>query len=1237
MNLTRFHIALVLVLLYGVQVLGQSNAGSISGTVKDNNGATVPGATVTIVNPANSFQQTATTNDDGIFTAPQLPPGNYTVNVVKEGFKTTQKTDVILSTSDKLSLGDIVLEVGDVAATVQVQADAGQLQIKSESGERSDLITNRQIRDIALNGRNVLDLTKLIPGIVNTNQGAQSTVNNAGGTFNVNGLRSNMHEITLDGATNINLGNNTGLLVTISPDATAEVKVLTSNYQAEYGRAAGGFVQLTTKSGTNDYHGTGRYFRRHDSLNANSFFNNGRNLPRSIYRYNFYGYDIGGPVYLPRFGQGGPSVWSGKNKLFFFFSQEIYRQVIPSTSNNVRVPTAAERNGDFSNSRDTSGNLIVVRDANNCLGKGTGTPFTGNVIPQQCWYGQGQPILNLYPMPNIAVSNNAFNYTSQVSSSLPRGEQILRIDYNIGNRGHFSWRMDHNTDQQIFPYGTTTASFNFPLVPVARGNGPGWTYGFNLTYNLSSTMINEFNFAPSRGAVFIFRLGDAASRSGTGLNLPLLFPNANVGGAIPSISYDNSIGGAAGFSGITYADINFTGSPFNQHFSVDNFIDNLTKVAGNHTIKTGFYWQRAHNKRSSFSPVQSNIEFNFGTADAGNPLNTGYPFANALVGNYFQYQQASAELQNDFIYNNVEGYVQDTWKITPRLTLDYGLRLSYYQPMYDKEGQFANFDPSLFDASKAVRLYLPVCINGASTCASGTNRRAVDPLVRAQTGFVATAANTLPTQFIGTMVSNSGSLTNGMALARQGAPRGGIRGNGLLLGPRLGFAYDLTGKQKTVVRGGFGVAYDRINSDVTIQTITNPPNTFTPSLFFGRLTDISGLSGAGGALPPLAIFGADKNGNIPTVYSYSLGVQHNLGWGAVVDVSYVGNLARHLVRIMNLNAIPYGATFSRPAQDPTLYAGGVVPTVQPSLPAAYSQAGVNFTGVNALPNDFLRPYQGYGDIQFQSFDANSSYNGLQVNVTRRFTNNFTFGAAYTFSKTLTTANAVNEYTHPYNSRGYDYALANFDRTHVLVINYVYNLPKASRHLGNNLLTRGVLDNWQVSGVTQAVSGTPFELSLSGLGSQGKTLFGTPTTNGTGTLAGLQPRFVIVGDPRQKTNGLQINPNAFAVPGIGDTRAQSRFYLRNPGWINHDVSVFKNFPFSGEPSRYLQLRFEFFNLFNHTQFTGIQTGSVTITPGSPTPVFNVRPAGNTSVLGTFFGEYNATRDPRIVQLAVKMYF
>lgn len=1236
---SRFPI-LFLILVVSIIDLCAQSAGSITGAVKDETGAAVAGATVRLVNTAASFAQSTTSNEDGVFLSPQLPPGVYSITVEKSGFKKIEKTNVILTTGDKLNAGDFTLSVGQVTEAVQIEADAGQLQIKTESGERSDIITNRQIRDIAINGRNILDLTRVTPGVINVNQQAQSTVNGAGGTFTINGLRNNMHEITIDGATNFNLGNNTGLLVTVSPDAVAEFKVLTSNYQAEYGRAGGGFIQVTTRSGTNEFHGGARYFRRHDSLNANSYFNNANRRPRNIYRYNFYGYDLGGPVFLPRFGEGGPSLLSGRDRLFFFYSQEVYRQTIPSASSNVRTPTQAERNGDFSNSRDISGALIPVRDANNCLGNGAGAPFPGNLIPRQCWNSAGQAILNLYPLPNTSTPNNAFNYTSQFSSSLPRGEQVARIDYKLKDRGQFSFRMTHNTDQQIFPYGTTTASFNFPLVPVARGNGPGWVFGYNLTYNLTPTLINEFNYAPSYGAVFIRLDGDAGLRSASGVATPLLYPDANDGGVIPTLSFDNNLGGTSAFNGISYADTNIFGSPFQQNFVIHNFIDNLTKVVGNHAIKTGFYWQIGHNKRSSFSPVQSNIEYNFGVADAGNALNTGYPFANALIGNYYQYQQASAKLRNDFLYNNIEGYVQDTWKVRPRLTLDYGLRLSYYQPMYDVEGQFANFDASRFTAAQMVRLYSPVCINGASTCASGVNRRAVDPAFAAQSGFTPTTGNTLPAQFVGAIVANSGSLTNGIARAADGAPKGGFDSDKILFGPRVGFAFDLTGKQRTVLRGGFGVTYDRINSDVTIAAITNPPNTFTPNLYFGRLDDIPSLRTAGGALAPFTLNAADTGGELPTVYTYSLNVQQNLGWGAVVDVAYVGNAARHLVRMRNLNAIPYGATFSRAGQDPTRYAGGVIPAAEPNLPAAYAQANVNFTGANALANDFLRPYRGYGDIFLQSFDANSNYNAMQVSVNKRFSDRMTFGASYTFSKTLTNANAVGDFTHPYDSRRYDSALANFDRTHVLVFNYVYNTPKLSRYVGENWLTRSVFDNWQISGISQFVSGTPYELSLSGLGGQGARLFGTPTVQGTGSLAGLQPRFVLIGDPKAAPDGLQINPNAFAAPAIGDVSSQPRFYLRNPSWNNHDLSVFKNFPVGGEGRRYLQLRFEFFNLFNHAQFTGVQAGNVTITPGSTTATFNVRggaACGTNNVLGNCFGEYNATRDPRIIQLAAKFYF
>ena len=255
------------------------SASTITGTVKDTSDAVLPGATIIIVNPAQAISQTALSNSDGVFVFPQLPPGTYTISVGLPGFKKTEKSDIILATAAKLNIGDFILAVGNVSETVTVEADTGRLQIQSESGERSDLLTGKQLRNIGLNGRNVVDLAKLVPGVMSgaaaSGSGA-STVTNIAGSFTINGTRNTMHEYTVDGVTNYNLGNNTGALVSVNPDALEEVRILTSNYQAEYGRSAGGFIALTTRSGTNEFHGSGRYFRRHDSLNANTFFNNAR-------------------------------------------------------------------------------------------------------------------------------------------------------------------------------------------------------------------------------------------------------------------------------------------------------------------------------------------------------------------------------------------------------------------------------------------------------------------------------------------------------------------------------------------------------------------------------------------------------------------------------------------------------------------------------------------------------------------------------------------------------------------------------------------------------------------------------------------------------------------------------------------------------------------------------------------------------------------------------------------------
>jgi carboxypeptidase family protein/TonB-dependent receptor-like protein len=1220
--------------------LAMQSDGTISGTVRDNNGAAIAGAAITIVNPVKNIKQTVATNDDGIFVSPQLPPGNYTIKVEKSGFKKVEKSNIILITSDKLNVGEFVLDVGDVSETVQVQADVGQLQIKTESGERSDVITNRQIRDIALNGRNILDLTKTLPGLINTTQRANSTVTNAGGDFTVNGLRSNMHEITVDGATNSNLGNNTGLLVTVNPDAVQEVKILTSNYQAEYGRAGGGFVQITTKSGSNQFHGTGRYFKRHDSLNANSFFNNANNRPRNIYRYNFYGYDVSGPVFLPRFGEGGAPLWDGRNRLFFFWGQEYYRQLVPETARNIRVPTEAERAGDFSKTVDGNGNRIFIKDpllTGPCNATNQAGCFRDgdllNKIPANRFYSNGQAILNLYPLPNVSGRND-FNYTSQRSSEYPRREDILRMDFQISERTRLNGRMIRNQDEQRFSYGTTTASFNWPLTFTSRKNGPGYTLGFTLNHTFSTSLVNELNYSPSKGGVQISMVDSNGTRAFNGITAPLLFPDANPDDILPNLLYDVTPNPT--FPNQTFPMTTFQGSPFDQSFMIHTITDNLTKVWGNHTIKTGFYFQRASNRRTSFTDVQANINFNI---DANNPSNTGHPFANALLGSYTTYQQASVKLNNDFVYHNIEGYIQDTWRIRPRLTLDYGIRLSYYQPIYDLEGQLGFFNPDRFDRSKAVRIYAPFCVN-TSSCPSGANRRAVDPADRSKV---------LPAAFIGLIVPNSGDISNGIGRAAEGYPPGGFKSDPVLLGPRFSFAYDLTGGQKTVLRGGFGITYDRINTDVIADAISNLPNVSTPRLVYGNLADIPGLRTQGGTSAISNAWGVDQSGNLPTVYTYSLGLQRNLGWGTAIDVAYVGTLGRHLVRQYNLNAIPYGTTFTRAAQDPTLYPGGIVPTVQPNLPAAYSQAGLNFSGQMALPIDYLRPYPGYGTINYRGFDATSNYNSLQVSLNRRFSRGLTFGAAYTYAKTLTTANDINDLTNPFNTRDYDYKLANFDRTQVLVVNYVYDLPGLGRRLGDKKIARAIFNNWQISGISQFVSGSPLELDLSISGiNAGQRLTGSYTE---------APRFYLKENPRNGPNGLELDPAAFVIPGIGNIGPYQRTYARNPGWINHDVSVFKNFPLGGgDGSRYLQLRFEFFNIFNSAQFTGINTGTNLAAPRAGGGFFtgndifsnynqavitnnlrNGSAAGSNRPLGAFFGEFNASRDPRILQLAVKIYF
>jgi hypothetical protein len=1221
MRNARFVIgALIVIAALSICAFAQ-NSGSFTGTVKDSEGGVIPGAAVTAFEQATALRQVTTTNAEGNFVFPQLPAGTYTITAEAKGFKKSESKDVILSVATRVSLGDMVLEVGSITDTITVEANGGTIQIQADSGERSDIVTNRDLRNIPLNGQNVIDMMKFIPG-VNVSAlvaNAASTVNNITGSFQVNGTRSLEHEYTLDGITNLNLGNNTGALVSVNPDALEEVKVLTSNYQAEYGRSGGGVIALTTRGGTNEYHGGVRYFRRHDSMNANSFFNDLRGgqgtYTRPLYRYNFYGWDFGGPVYIPH-------VVNGKNKLFFFASQEYYSQLVPQASSvNILVPTAAERTGDFSHSVDGTGKAINIIDPT------TGVAFPGNTIPTSRIYAPGTAILKFLPTANTTAGGFGYNYTSQVPSSYPRNETILRGDWLINDNARLSVRWVYNHDDQQFAYGTTTASWNWPLAITDRKNGPGSVPSISLTKNFGPTVVNEFVFGIGRGGVTIAPQGDAITRATSGINTPLLYPNANTPGYIPSLSF----GGIASVGSI--ANTSMFG-PFEQRFLIWQIMDNLTKVHGSHVFKFGFYFQSASNASNSQAHVQSDIDF---TTNASNPLTTGDPFANALLGVYNSYAQWSTKVYQNYLYHDVSGYAQDTWKVNKHLTLDLGIRFSWFQPVHDTSGDAAYFDPAAYDPTKATRLYRPICV-GASTCSLGAaTYRAIDP---ATTG-AATLQNTQPGYYVGKLVSGVGSITDGMVLVSNGYPDGGVITRKILPQPRLGFAYDLTGSHKTVIRGGFGISIDRYESGITGFGASNPPIVLQPSLQYGYLQDIQ--PGGGGILSPLTVTAVTKNMSFPHVYSYSIGVQRNIGLGTVIDISYVGSKSRDLPRKDNLNTPAYGIAFKASSQDPTKFAGGVIPTTEAGLPAIYSNAGVSFSGTNILGTDFLRPYQGYSDMTYYNFDADANYNSLQVGVRRRFAQGITFGVAYTWSKTMTTISDDGTMTRLVNPQ-YDYQLANFDRAQYIVGNFVWDLPKGSKLVGGNKVAGLFLDHWTLSGVTTLASGQPTDVGLTISGQDaGTRLLGTPTS---GNLSGNQMRFLLNGDPQ---TGSTINMSALVVPGINNIGPYPRTYLRNPWIVNQDLSLFKNIPFSADGKRYLQLRLEAFNAPNHPQFSGYNlTSNVTNGAGATgNSIFsnftglvasnNTRPAGSTAVLGTYFGEPNGAQNMRVVQIAAKFYF
>jgi len=1166
----------------------QTSTGSITGTVTDPQAAAVSQATVTAKDQGKGTAYRSTTDTSGLFAFPSLPPSTYTISVEAPNFKRLDINAQVLNANDKLSLGTIALQIGSTTQTVEVQAQAAELQ--TASAERSNAIVGKQLENTLVNGRSYLDLTKLIPGVVST-VNLQTAGHGGVGSISANGARTNQNNLTLNGLGNVDTGNNGDQLATVSLDSVQEFKILTSNYQAEYGRSSGAQISVVTKSGGSRFHGSGYWFHRHDSLNANNWKNNRDGLARKLFRFNDQGYTIGGPVYIPKVES------KTKDRLFFFFSQEYQQQLKPNGEQDKTVPTVLERSGDFSQSVDKNGKPYpYIRDYTTglpCNATNTSGCFAaGGVlgrIPQSRLYAPGLAILNVYPQPNtLAFLQSGYNFRSQVSDSYPRREDLIRIDYNITQNQHLFGHYIYNHDAITSVYGSFVLGSTIPLAPITDAR-PGKSFALSHTWTINPTLTNEATWGFSHNQINIDpAVPGSLSRKTLGLSaLPVLYPNAVQQDYIPTFGFNGTrINNTASFG--------TNNAPFFNYNTTIEWIDNISKVVDNHVLKAGVYIQRSRKDQTSFA--NANGTYDFGD-NSSNPYDSGFGFANAALGVYNSFNQASAYLTGKYRYTNAEFYVQDTWKLNRNLTLDYGMRFQYIQPQFDALQQTSTFLFDKYDPKQAVKLFQP------GFDATGT-KVAINPL----DGATSDVTN------IGKIVPNSGNITDGVFQAGKGVNKYLMQNRGLHYAPRFGLAWDVTGKSNLVFRAGGGIFYDRYQGNNVFDEITNPPSAFSPTLVNGL---ISGINPASVTLAPSGLTTFAYDGHVPTVYNYSASIQYKLPFEFVLDTAYVGSLGRHQLEKKNYNAIPYGTTFLPQNQDPTKVKSN--PT--------------GLLGSNAYDANFVRNYTGYGDIGVHQFGGSSNYNSLQVSLNKRFGRGLLFGLAYTWSKALGTTTGDGDYIRIDNlTRFANYGPLGFDRRQTLVFNYVYDLPKVAR---NNGFVKSIVNGWQISGVTTFQTGTPFGVAFSVPGYNNQLLTGSYTEGARVQVVSTASPNTGSDSPYNRINGAVFGPPQVGTIGLG----AGTNYLTGPGISNWDISLQKMFYVKERVS--FQLRADAFNALNHTQFGGTNSGinnTINFSGLTNPTITNAALDASGSVINkNGFGTVSSARDPRIMQIVARIVF
>jgi hypothetical protein len=1191
---TRLLAAILCAGMSAVPLFAQSSSGTITGRVVDPAGENVSGATVTLVRTDIHEVRRLVTPPSGeiVFTA--LQPGPYSLEVEAPGFKTLTKANLALSASERLSVGTLGLELGVQTENIVVQAE--RTPVQTASSERSALVDATQVTNLTTRGRDWTGLLPTLPGVVYDGRGNDG-IGTQSGPAAFSGARANYNSMNVDGISGNTRGGTT-LDTPVLMDMVSEVKVLQSNYQAEYGKAASGVINVVTKGGTQQYHGSASYFARNEALNANSYFNNATGTPKGRYRYNTVGGSLGGPLCVP-------GNCKDDNKLFFFIAGEYAPSTVPQATRYYTVPTALERQGNFTQS--VGGPNGALYPWTKIIDPLTKQPFPNGIIPANRIDPNMQKLLNVFPLPNapnvlnggaFTPSGNWYNYSVTDSLDRPGWQGSMRVDYNISDNWHAFIR---GTDYGTHNKGPNSTVSRYPWMPGADIDyaltGPN--AGATVTWIASPSLINETIVGYARWTENQYYPADwlaRVQRDKLGVNLPQIYPAQNPLDFIPAMSFGSSNIGPG--TATTAWEGRFPMVDVSDSWTVS---DNLTKIWREHQFKTGvaFEWVHYLFQQSGPNDVFAG-SFDFSNNTANTTTNTTYPYANALLGDFNSYTESTNRTQYSPVTPILEFYVQDTWKVKPRLTLDLGVRFTVGLQQYQSNNLSSSFVPSMYSAAAAPLLYRPA-LNGSS-------RVAIDP--RNPKVF-------LPAALIGQIVPGTGDLKNGLVQAGDpNYPRALVDYQGILPAPRLGFAWDVLGDGSTAVRGGFGINYNpRNGSGITGDLQSNPPILYQPRVLYGTTTT---YRDAQGTYSPPSFSDSLNRSNVPVrIYNTTLGVQRRLPWGFVGDVAYVGTFGRHIGQKTGLNSLPYGTRFLASSLDPTQ-----------KVP-------------QALNDDFLRQYQGYGNIPFLTFNGNSSYHGLQTSLQRRFSKGFQLGIVYSWSKAMAYADGdqgtVATYVSP---KIWNYGLATYDRTHIFAANYLWNLPGSN--IRNHML-RALLGGWQISGLTRFQSGAPLSLSASlktGCSVPNAPCAATTTNNfGTDITGGGDGwRAIMVHNPNlpgnQRTVDRWFDPTAFAPPALaqqvtdmagvqrvldlGNTPAT---FGRGPGMNNTDLALFKNINMSGHLTT--QLRIEAYNVFNHTQFLNVNTSPQWDQSGA-----QVNPS---------FGKVTSTRDPRIVQLAVRVVF